>query len=79
MDEEVRRLLRRVAEDETLPPSTVSDAELLERARHEPTSALACVLSLLVAVRRRVLPGRRVSAPAATASLREASCNQTID
>jgi hypothetical protein len=54
VDEEVRRLLRRVAEDETLPPSTVSDAELLEKARDKPTSALADVLSLLGALRRRI-------------------------
>jgi hypothetical protein len=31
VDEEVRRLLREAAEDDTLPPSPVSDEELLDK------------------------------------------------
>ena len=54
MDEEVRRLLRRVAEDETLPPSTVSDAELVERCQAATKSPRDRAVTALHMLRRAV-------------------------
>jgi len=67
VDEEVRRLLRLVAEDDTLPPSAVSDAELTgkcqaarrpsRRARswRTGTAALRTAITAVRAARQRIL------------------------
>jgi hypothetical protein len=52
VDDDVRRLLRDVAEDQNLPTSTVSDSELLEKCRAAPRSARDIVAVALAALRR---------------------------
>ena len=54
MDEEVRRLLRQVAEDDSLPPSPVDDAELLEKCRRVPAPRSAAFAAVLTTLRRMV-------------------------
>ena len=53
MDEEVRRLLRQVAEDDSLPPSPVDDAELLEKCRRAPAPQ-AAFTAVFTTLRRMV-------------------------
>jgi hypothetical protein len=54
VDDEVRRLLRGLAEDETLPASAVSDAELVERCSSARTSLWGFAAGAFAALRRTI-------------------------